>query len=140
MKSNYWIFVSCIIGVILAMDQPVFARQLTRSVFSVESMSCSACAAKLYNSLVKLEGFEGMLVNQNERMIAVDHSPSLTIESITAATTAIGKPASPVQLNHPVTTLKFSDKLSGWDVQSDGIIAKLFRIANVIKRKTGFTP
>ena len=78
---------------ILVSGTPVQAEKLERSLFKVEKMTCDACAAKIYNRLTQLDGVEGLLINIEKALIAVEHSETLTIDAIMSAMADIDKPA-----------------------------------------------
>lgn len=104
------------------------AQGLKRTVFKVDQMTCGACAAKVYNRLIKLEGFKGLLVNIDKQMIAVDHWETLAPETIIAAMAGIGKPARRLPVSETGSTKGISGTTPGWRQQSDSLLARIFRM------------
>jgi len=115
-------------GTILVSGTPVQAEKLERSLFKVEKMTCAACAAKIYNRLTQLDGVEGLLINIEKALIAVEHSETLAIDAIMSAMAEIDKPAKPVTASQIGAPDGVTETLPGWQRKSDGWLSKLFRI------------
>ncbi len=124
-KSSFLIL---FIVTIFVSSTPVKAEKLKRSLFKVEQMTCNACVSKVYNRLMKLDGYEGMLVNIEKKLIAVDHQEKLMPDSILSAMAEINKPANPIQPSRIASSTSISATMPGWQKQSDGWLSKLFRM------------
>ncbi len=82
--------------VALASGQPAQFRD-TR--FTVPSIRCAGCIAKIERELPKLDGVERARVNFSAKRVAIHHSASLDDVDLTKALRAIGFEAQPVSEN-----------------------------------------
>jgi len=73
------------------------SRPLVHSLYSVPSMNCANCIAKLERGLANTPGIVSARVNFGARRVAIDHFPELTVPDLQAAIVRVGFAAQPIR-------------------------------------------
>ncbi|MBC8438487.1 MAG: heavy-metal-associated domain-containing protein [Deltaproteobacteria bacterium] len=68
------------------------AKELSRAVLKIDSLSCGGCFSTINAGLAPLEGYSGMGANLFRKLIAIDFIPPLTAEKISQALIDAGYP------------------------------------------------
>jgi len=68
------------------------ARELSRAVLKIESLSCGGCFSTINAGLAPLEGYSGMGANLFRKLIAIDFTAPLTAEKISQTLIDLGYP------------------------------------------------
>ena len=73
-----------------AITAPAAGQPLAHSLYSVPSISCANCIAKLERGLAAVPGILSARVNFGARRVAIDHLPELTVPDLQAAISRLG--------------------------------------------------
>ncbi|MBU0465872.1 MAG: heavy-metal-associated domain-containing protein [Proteobacteria bacterium] len=68
------------------------AKELSRAVLKIDSLSCGGCFSTINAGLAPLEGYSGMGANLFRKLIAIDFVAPLTAEKISQTFIDIGYP------------------------------------------------
>jgi Cu2+-exporting ATPase len=80
-----------------AVTAPAGGEPLVHSLYSVPSISCANCIAKLERGLAAVPGILSARVNFGARRVAIDHLPELSVPDLQAAIARIGFEAQPIR-------------------------------------------
>jgi len=76
---------------------PSWAGNLKTTTVQVQGVSCGSCVSAIRDELFKKQGMVALTADLEQRLLRIDHRPSLNEEAIVQALGDFGYPAQPVR-------------------------------------------